>query len=268
MRPPNERIVPRGGSTEPPRATAIAHWVGRPTALEAPRIPRDGAAGAETRRARSGLVLLAALLLAGCAGEPGNRLGYYVAPRRDLVRVHRVAMLPLANESDHPGTEHGLSEELFRAVQACRLFHVRPMEPATGALPTVGSDPFTLDDLARLRRALGTDAVLAGAVTRWQPYPRMQTGLYLRLVDLRSGKVLWAVDHVWDATDEHTQRRIRRFFRRRMGTGSDPFGWELGTVSPRAFQKFVAHEVVETLPGDAEGRDRDGGLAQNFRKNR
>ncbi|MFO8014480.1 MAG: hypothetical protein R6X20_14375 [Phycisphaerae bacterium] len=215
-------------------------------------------------------IVLAGLVLAGCGVEPENRLGYYTAPRRDLVRVRRVAMLPLANESDHPGTETGLSEELFRAVQGCQLFHVRPLDPeapAAAALPPVGSEPLTLADLQRLRRALGTDAVLAGAVTRWQPYPRMQTGLYLRLVDLRSGEVLWAVDHVWDATDEHTQRRIRRFFARRMGRGADPFGWELGTVSPRAFQKFVAHEVVETLPGRRPpGSQR--GLARNFRKNR
>ena len=219
-------------------------------------------------RPPSSAITLAAVLLAGCAGEAENRLGYYTAPRPDLLRVRRVAMLPLANESDHPGTELGLSEELFRAVQGCRLFHVRPMAPAAEALPPVGTQPFTLDDLARLRRALGTDAVLAGAVTRWQPYPRMQTGLFLRLVDLRSGEVLWAVDHVWDATDEHTQRRLRRFFHRQMGTGSDPFGWELGTVSPRAFQKFVAHEVAETLPRCAGRRDRESGLAQNFRKNR
>jgi TolB-like protein len=211
---------------------------------------------------------LAGLILAGCGGEPENRLGYYTAPRRDLVRVRRVAMLPLANESDHPGTQTGLSEELFRAVQACQLFHVRPLDPEApeaAALPPVGTEPLTLGDLQRLRRALGSDAVLAGTVTRWQPYPRMQTGLYLRLVDLRSGEVLWAVDHVWDATDEHTQRRIRRFFAHRMGTGTDPFGWELGTVSPRAFQKFVAHEVVETLPGRRP--QADGGLAREFRKN-
>ena len=219
-------------------------------------------------RPLSSAIILAVVVLAGCGGEPANRLGYYTAPRRDLVRVHRVAMLPLANESDHPGTEAGLSEELFRAVQGCQLFHVRPMDseaPAAETLPAVGTRPLTLADLQRLRQALGTDAVLAGAVTRWQPYPRMQTGLYLRLVDLRSGEVLWAVDHVWDATDEHTQARLRRFFARRMGAGTDPFGWELGTVSPRAFQKFIAHEVVETLPSRRPKPDR--GLAADLRKN-
>ena len=267
MRPPSNitvgtrqrgHMLLRGGSLHPPRAHGSIH---------------TGAAGAETRRPGRGAILLAvtlaALLPAGCGGEPENRVGYYTAPRRDLVRVQRVAMLPLVNESDHPGTETGLSDELFRAVQACQLFHVRPMDPQAPdaePLPAIGTKPLTLTDLARLRRALGTDAVLAGAVTRWQPYPRMQTGLYLRLVDLRSGEVLWAVDHVWDATDEHTQCRLRRFFEREMGTGSDPFGWELGTVSPRAFQKFIAHEVTETLPSRRPSRDR--GLAQNFRKNR
>ncbi len=196
-------------------------------------------------------VLAAVLVLAGCAPEAMNRVGHYAAPRRDIVSVQRVALLPLTNETDHPGTELGLTEELFQAVQACRLFHVLPV-PADAAraadLPNVGTAPMTLTDLARLRSTLGADAVLAGAVTRWQPYPRMQMGLYLRLVDLRTGRVLWAVDHVWDATDEHTQRRLRRFFCREAGEGTEPFGWELGTVSPRAFQKFVAHEATETLP--------------------
>jgi len=215
-------------------------------------------------------IALAAVLLAGCGAEPEIRLGYYVAPRRDLVALRRVVLLPLANETDQPGAELGLSEELFRAVQGSRLFHVCPVraeDPGAAGLPAVGSGPFTLQDLARLRRALGADAVLAGALTRWQPYPRMQTGLYLRLVDLRDGRVLWAVDHVWDATNEHTQRRVRRFFERNMGTGTAPFGWELGTVSPRAFQKFVAHEVVETLPSRAGRRAPATDLAQNFRKN-
>jgi len=211
-------------------------------------------------------LLTAAVLLPGCTPEPESRVGYYTAPRRDLVAVRRVAVLPLVNETDHPGTEAGLTEELFQAVQGRRLFHVRPVPPdgpEASALPAAGSRPFVLEELAALRRTLGADAVLAGAVTRWQPYPRMQTGLYLRLVDLRNGRVLWAVDHVWDATDEHTQRRIRRFFGREVGQGADPFGWELGTVSPRAFQKFIASEVIETLPARAQAAV---GVARNFRK--
>jgi len=217
----------------------------------------------------SGALLTAALLLAGCMAEAESRVGYYAAPRRDLIEVRRVAMLPLANETDHPGTEAGLSEELFQAVQRRQLFHVQPVaadNPDAAALPAVGARPFALQELACLRRTLGADAVLAGTVTRWQPYPRMQTGLYLRLVDLRTGRVLWAVDHVWDASDEHTQRRIQRFFRRDMGTGVNPFGWELGTISPRAFQKFIASEVTDTLPGRAARPAAEHGLAQNFRK--
>jgi len=194
---------------------------------------------------------LVAVLLSGCAPEAMNRVGHYTAPRQDIVSVQRVAFLPLANETDHPGTETGLTEELFQTVQACRLFHLLPVPPnvaSAAELPNVGTAPMTLADLARLRGALGADGVLTGALTRWQPYPRMQMGLYLRLVDLRTGRVLWAVDHVWDATDEHTQRRLRQFFCRQAGEGTEPFGWELGTVSLRAFQKFVAHEVTQTLP--------------------
>jgi len=195
--------------------------------------------------------LATAVVLSGCAPEAMNRVGHYTAPRRDIVSLRRVAFLPLANETDHPGTETGLTEELFKAVQASRLFHLRPVPTnavAATELPNVGTAPLTLADLARLRGALGADGILTGALTRWQPYPRMQMGLYLRLVDLRTGRVLWAIDHVWDATDEHTQHRLRQFFCQQAGEGTEPFGWELGTVSLRAFQKFIAHEVAQTLP--------------------
>jgi len=204
--------------------------------------------------ARKGLTILlsvwAAATFSGCTAAPEGRIAYYAAPRRDLMSLRSVAMLPLVNETDHPAAPAGLAEELFQAVQGRRLFHIRavsPEEAERAALPAA-TGPLTLQDLARLRRSLGADAVLAGALTRWEPYPRMQVGLFLRLVDLRTGRVLWALDHVWDTTEATTQHRLRRFFADQMGAGAEPMGWELATASPQAFRKFVAWEAASTLP--------------------
>jgi len=75
----------------------------------------------------------------------------------------------------------------------------------------------------------------------------MQAGLVLKLLDLRDGKVVWGVDHAWDAADQETQNRMKAFFDRHIGEGQAPADWKLGTMSPRAFAKFVSDEIAETL---------------------
>jgi len=194
--------------------------------------------------------LILTVLLAGCQRKAHSRVRYYLD--RDAIQsANRVVLLPLANETDTPGVEERLEAELLASIQRRRLFQVHEVARGPYAGQTL-LDPdrqtFSKKDLVDVRKACGADAALIGLVNRCQPYPRMQVGLYLRLVDLRNGTLLWAVDHVWDVTTEHTQRRLKAFFEREMGTGTDPFAWQLATVSPQAFQKFVAWEVAGTLP--------------------
>jgi hypothetical protein len=144
-----------------------------------------------------------------------------------------------------------MTSALFQAVQARQLFHLQvlpPADPATGEPLLDGRRDFTLNDLSRLRQTLGCDAVLVGAASEFQQYPRMRIGLYLRLVDLRDSRVLWAVDHVWDTTDQATQKRIEHYFSQQKGQGFEPLEWRLTTISPGFFQQFVAFETAQTLP--------------------
>ena len=80
--------------------------------------------------------------------------------------------------------------------------------------------------------------------------PRMQIGLYLQLLDLRRGRLVWGLDHTWDTTDRATEQRIKAFFRSRMRDGYGPLDWRMAVTSPKVFQKFVACEVAETLTPD------------------
>lgn len=181
-------------------------------------------------------------------------VAHYADPQGRLLEVDRVVLVPLSNETDYPSMAGGMTEELFRAVQCQGLFHVElaPPELAGTKPPGDAGKAFSLEELARMRHLLKTDAVLVGAVTQYQPHPRMQTGLYLRLLDLRDGRVLWAVDHVWDAADRGTQDRMRFFYATHVGRGQAPVDWHLATVSPRAFQQFAAWEVARTLPVPAD----------------
>lgn len=205
---------------------------------------------------------LAALLLAtvalGC-GEPRVRstVGHYIEPTGKVGQTARVVFVPLFNRSGYPDVERGMTRALLTAIQQKHLFHVELPPRTEEAVPYAEYDGerFTLRDLASMRRELKCDAVLVGVVNQFQPYPHMQTGLYLRLIDLRDGSLLWAVDHVWDTTEQQTQDVLEYYYAKYIGLEDNPLKWRVATVSPRAFQRFVAWEVVQTLPrpGEAPG---------------
>jgi hypothetical protein len=83
--------------------------------------------------------------------------------------------------------------------------------------------------------------------TEFRPYPHMTIGLRLKLIDLRDGQLLWAIEQVWDSADKTTEYRIRDYFRSQKRSGYAPLHEQLAAVSPIEFIKFVSYEVAETL---------------------
>jgi len=75
----------------------------------------------------------------------------------------------------------------------------------------------------------------------------MIIGLRLRLIDLRDGQLLWALEQIWDSADKTTEYRIRDYFRSQKRSGYAPLKEQLAVVSSLEFIKFVSFEVAETL---------------------
>jgi hypothetical protein len=201
-----------------------------------------------TRHSVTALLVGLACTLAGClAGKSAPPVSCYLDAQALSGYVQRVALLPLASETAYPAVAEGMTTAMFRALQGKQLFHVTLASAAdAGALDF--QRPFSLKDLARLRQATGADAILVGTVRSFQPYPRMHLGLYMRLLDLRDSRVIWAVDHLWDATDKDTQERMEKYFHEQCGEHWEPLRWRLATVGPSVMQQFVAYEAVGTLP--------------------
>ena len=187
-----------------------------------------------------------------CAPEaPPANIGHYVSSRRDVLRAHQVVLVELVCDDNYPEIGEGMTQALFEAIQERRLFQVAVLgkaDPRYAELVLPVRRPCQLKELLAMRKSLGCHAVLLGSISQFQPYPRMKIGLYLRLMDLRRGKLLWAVDHTWDTTNRDTELRMRDFFTESMRSGYDPVHWRIGMMSPRAFEKFVAHEAAGTLP--------------------
>jgi len=203
-------------------------------------------------RLRAAALACLALGLGGCTlREPAPDIGYYLGPARRIARIRRVVFIELGGEGDDRQVAADMTAALYEALRGQGLFRVQLLrrdDPHCQGLPLEDGARPTPKQLAEMRKTLGCNAVLIGSVSGFRPFPRMKLGLDLRLLDLTSGTLVWGVDHVWDTTDRDTERRIGRFFRRRMRSGYEPAEGRLGLMSPRAFQKFVAHEVVGTLP--------------------
>ena len=197
------------------------------------------------------LVVLAALAAAGCGGPKGSPINHFVDSPSQLARIGSVVLIELAPDKSDSGTAAGMTEALYKALQARGLFQVRVIpltHPACRDLPLSKEQAFTMADLDLMRSELKCDVVIFGAIRHFETYPRMQIGLNLQMLNLSGGRLGWKVDHTWDTTDKAVQKRIKEFFAEHMRDGYDPVGWRLATMSPRTFQKFVAYETVNTLP--------------------
>ncbi len=196
-----------------------------------------------------GLFLL--LAATGCARQDDPPpIGYWLSSSQDASRLRRILFVEVGDASRSPEVARGMTREITQAIQAQKLFHVTVIsrdDPACRDLPLDIRGPYDLRQILAIRKGLECDAVLFGTLTSSQSYPRMQVGLYMRLIDLRNGKLIWAVDHTWDSTDKVTEQRLRKFFEKQMRGDYDPVQWRLGLVSPRVFQKFVAGEIAGSI---------------------
>jgi len=215
------------------------------------------------------ILWLLLILVSGCHSpiisvpKPGC---YYLNPDKDLCAVGRVAVVELGNDSSYPQISVDVTKAVFVALQKSQVFGltvVHQDDPVWRSLqlgmnsgpPTENStfgapSTYTLDQLLAMRKTLRCDAVLVGTVTEYQPYPRMAIGLRAKLVDLRDGQLLWALEQVWDSADKAIEQRITDYVQSQVSSGLAPLRERLVVVSSLQFIKFVAYEVAGTLkPG-------------------
>ncbi len=205
-------------------------------------------------RSRVAIFLLLAALLSGCityyrAPAPAADY-YYLNSSKCLNTVGRVAIVELDNNSSYPKVSTDVTEKLYQALQKKQIFGltvVRQNDPSWRSLQLDLDSKYTIDQLSAIHETLKCDAVLVGTITEFRPYPHMTIGLRLKLIDLRDGQLLWAIEQVWDSADKTTEYRTREYFRLQKRSGYAPLHEQLAAVSPLEFIKFISYEVAETL---------------------
>jgi hypothetical protein len=175
---------------------------------------------------------------------------YYLNPQKKLTAIGRVVIVELDNDSGYPQISADVTDTLFQALQKKQIFGltvVRRLDPSWRSLQLEGDSTYDLSQIRTIREALKCDGLLLGTITEFRPYPHMAIGLRLKLLDLRDGQLVWALEEVWDSTDKSTEKRIKNYFKSQKGSGFSPLHEQLATVSPIEFVKFVGYEVAETL---------------------
>jgi hypothetical protein len=185
--------------------------------------------------------------------RPDNVFAY---PARLTLDFRRVAVLPLAAETDSRNLPEGcetLTPVLWEQLLKTKRFEVVAVDAAklrsrTGRVNWTGAENLPPDFFAYLRREYGCDGVLFAELTAYRAYAPLAVGWRLKLVDARSGQIVWATDELFDAARPGIARAAQRF---EMPQPILPIfraeNW-VAINSPQRFGRYSAAALLDTLP--------------------
>lgn len=185
--------------------------------------------------------------------RPDNVFAY---PPALSANLQRVVVLPLTSDTPDADLRAGcealqpiLLEELVRV----KKFEVVSADPevlrqGSGRPAWTGGEELPADFLGSLKREYGCDGVLFCQLTVFRAYGPPVIGWRLKLVDVRTREILWAVDQVFDANDAVVAKSAWQFLLKRdKSIAADEGRWE-ALNSPRLFGRYTAAKILETLP--------------------
>ncbi len=170
-----------------------------------------------------------------------------------LEDLGRTAMLPLYYEPYEGEFLHNMDKIFTSELSKTGRFEVVSVNReqldtqfTERQLSSVGELP--ADFLDSIRLQYGANAVLLTDLTHYNPYKPISIGVRCKLVELKSGRILWAFDHVFDAGNRSVSVAARRY---NLANNRNTYPLDnAGSVlqSPNRFSKFVAYEVFRSLP--------------------
>jgi len=223
-----------------------------------------------------GLGLLISIFGQGCHDKKSIDQLY----QNPYPQAYTIAVVPFRNLS---GSDHldviAVTDEFYTELkQVPGQMQIFPVNRVLAALSELGLDRVdTLEDMILLADQLQADAVIAGSITRYDPYPPPKLGMDLqmyvrpepsatdeqnRLWQVNPGEIArqgtsFTLDtsapirpqamasRIFDAGQSDVVERIKNYAQGR-GAKDTPLGWKKFTTS-RNFIQFVCHEMIGEL---------------------
>jgi len=174
--------------------------------------------------------------------------------------LRRVAVLPLAWEGSQIDLSQGcetLGPVLLAELIKTKKFEAVSVSPEdlrsqTGRLNWTGAEILPADFLDSLQRVYGCHAVLFCQLTVFRAYTPLAVGWRMKLVDVRTGQILWAVDKIFDAEQPKVLKQARRYHFGGPWFAHDSSNDQQVENSPRQFGQYTITQVLSTLPNRKE----------------
>lgn len=217
---------------------------------------------------KAGVALLPALLaltLAGCASlKPDDAVigpdylpanVYCASPQLDKA-MRSLVVLPLGADAGISDSDDGcvaLEPVLRTQLERLRKFELTLVTPQqlhelTGRSLWSAEEELPGDFFTHLRQKFHCDGVLFCQLTQFQPYPPLALGWRLKLVDVESCQVVWAVDEVFDAREKPVANAARRYQQASQSFGSFAPDSQVILTSPGRFAGYSLEAALKTMP--------------------
>ncbi len=166
---------------------------------------------------------------------------------------NRVVLMPCYYPDEASSVLDFADEIFYREFSQARLFEVVQLSPSQcgklfGKQRLGSNEPLPDGFLDALESETQANGVAFIDLHSYKPYRPISLGIRCKLVDIKSGEFMWAIDETIDAGDASVIVAANRFQKSKqvhaLSAKTD------GSVlqSPRLFSKFAASTVFETLP--------------------
>lgn len=205
------------------------------------------------RTCLAAVVALTALLLGSCQlirqPEP-KRINSFLADRADLANVRRIMVLPFHQEDGVSADCQQVRDAFLAELQKLRRFEVVPL-PASAQenemlRRSLHRGRLSTEAVVRLCGRYSLDGIMVGSVTRWRAYQPPHLGLRMQLLSVHSGATVWAVDAIYDASDQTTMADLEHYATKIQQDDGSLHGWQMNLLAPTRFTNYVAYRFVST----------------------
>jgi hypothetical protein len=175
-------------------------------------------------------------------------------PRERLpTYFNRVAVMPAFCDSSSATALSFIDDLILQELSKSRLFEptrVTPLESFAlfGKERLSSYESLPEDFFDQLVNEFGANGVLLIDIHSYRPYRPISIGVRAKLVDLKSGEFMWAIDETVDGGDASVVVSAINFQKsKHVQALSDK---TMGSIlqSPRLFSKFLTNSIFSTLP--------------------
>lgn len=208
------------------------------------------------RRAQSLVMLLA--LAAGCVqhevqtAQPVEPAPFqqFISDKFDWSSVRRVALMPLANQTEFEHVSAELQSNLAAELERTGRFDVVivPLEDATVRSRDIfQSGSFDELEMLRVARQHDAQAIVFGNVTHYHPYAPPRVGLSLVMISPAEGVAIASSQGLWDAREMSTARQAKAYVAQTQSWRQGLLGLDRALESPDVYQRFVCQQIASSL---------------------